>query len=89
MKLTDTTTKTEDMTEVREHNGRKFRAFTDEYMGTLISTHFSTGTKVHAAHVGSSVALCGGWMGFASTSYRMFSQPDCKRCMSALEKMEN
>jgi hypothetical protein len=84
---TDTTTKTKDMTEVREHEGRKFVAFTDEYMGTLISTHFSTGQKVHAAHIGSSVALCGGWMGYASTAYRQYTQPDCKRCIKVLDRM--
>lgn len=82
---TDVTTPTADMTEMAEYNGKRFNQFKEEYMGTLISTHFSTGKKVHAGTIGSSVALCGGWMGYNSTSYRQYVQPDCLRCIKKLE----
>ena len=83
--LTDTTTPTADMLEDRVIDGRKVRGYIKaEYQDTLISTHFSTGTKVHAGRLGSSVAVCGGWMRFSAGSYRQYTQPDCKRCLKAL-----
>lgn len=89
MLTTDTTTSTKDMTEERKIDGRIVKVIKDEYMNTLVSTHFSTGTKIHAAYPTSSVALCGGWMKFGALAYRQYSQPTCKRCLKALAEKES
>jgi hypothetical protein len=84
----DLTTPTKDMLEMAEHDGRRFERIKPEFMNTYIGVHFATGTKVHVGMTSSSVALCGGWMKYNGLRYRQYTQPDCKRCLKALERKE-